>query len=114
MEHFKLWIKSKHELNSLNDDEYKQIEPDLLKYFGGTRNLINIILKDKYNLNYVQLNELSEIIENYKYNNNKQQSSDKNSTINLLSISNNSLSKICEFLTKKDAFNLQSVNTLLL
>eukprot|EP01084_Bolivina_argentea_P212936 361837_1 len=106
---FKLWCKNTHDISTLSDKSFKAMENDILECFGGIRGLLQLALQSEDNLNYAQLLNLSTIL-------NKQETEEKSINNNVSahfsinSISENSLSKICEYLHRQDEYHLKCTN----
>ncbi len=62
MDPFHVWIKTKRDLNSLNDEAFSQMESEILLVFGGVKALLNVALKFRRNVDYNTLLKLSEIL----------------------------------------------------
>ena len=63
MDPFHLFIKTKHDLNSLNIEAFSQIENEILEVFGGVKALLTAALKSRHNIDYNTLLKLSEILQ---------------------------------------------------
>eukprot|EP01084_Bolivina_argentea_P287322 493007_1 len=58
-----LWITNRSLLDNMSDNEYLFKENDIVKtFFGGTKNMIQLILKNKNNLSYIEQNQLLKIL----------------------------------------------------
>eukprot|EP01084_Bolivina_argentea_P312322 540714_1 len=108
MDPFHVWIKTKHDLNAMNDEEFKSIENEILQLFNGVKGLINLALKNQYTVDYNKLIQLSQTIQN-----NSDGMDDEKHENSLLSISDNSLSHIYSFLSIIDQINLLKTNSVL-
>eukprot|EP01084_Bolivina_argentea_P085462 154454_1 len=111
MDPFRVWLKVSHDFRLMNDDEFSEIEQDLLDLFGGIRGVIQ-----KYLLKILPYNELlqiSSIIENNCGIIQNDDEKEPRQRFSLANISDNSLCKIYAFLPVSDRINLQCTNTVL-
>eukprot|EP01084_Bolivina_argentea_P281426 481507_1 len=58
-----LWLTNRSLIDQMSEYEYKCKEKEIIEsLFGGTRNMIEIMLKHKNNLSYIQQNKLLKIL----------------------------------------------------
>eukprot|EP01083_Nonionella_stella_P093304 261451_1 len=58
-----LWLSNRDLLDTISEVDYRAKETEIIQLFGGTQNILKIILQNKTNLSHLQLANLYHILE---------------------------------------------------
>eukprot|EP01083_Nonionella_stella_P023428 64810_1 len=103
---FGFWIKNRHLLSDLEDDILNQNKDEILNILGGLRFVMNLVLKQQFNLQYVEHQALFTFLHQL-HEEKETPSIESVQSLSLISLNQLCISKIFNFLQEAEREKLQ-------